>query len=826
MLQRRKPRLRTAGIFGIFIAMVLVGLTLTSAGAFAAGGMQAANSPSAYRTVLDQYCVTCHNERLQTGGLGLDTLDMKQIVERAEVWEKVVQKLRAESMPPPGRRRPDKGTYRAFAEWLEAELDQVTPNPGKPALHRLNRTEYANSIRDLLALEIDGESLLPRDDTGYGFDNSADHLMFSPLLLERYMSAASKIARLAIGDPVMHPVAETYVVPQAYVQDDRMSEDLPFGSRGAAAIQHYFPVDGEYYIRLRLQRGALTGSQQLGATEPEQQIDLRVDGARVAVFTAGGETLMDMYQVAEEPTSADDAGPKYSGYLQMDFETRLAVKAGLRTVSAALLRRPVAPEGLMPSYLPVASINYGGKQGAAMSLDAVQIEGPYEASGADDTAPRRRIFVCQPSGSQDEERCATQIVTTLAQRAYRRPVTNADVEPLLAFYKSSRAAGTFETGIRSALERLLVDPQFLFRVEAEPVDVAPGTPYRLDDLAIASRLSFFLWSSIPDDELVGVAARGELQNPAVLARQVQRMLADPRSRALVDNFAAQWLYLRNVRAVTPDANEYPRFDDNLREAFERETELFVESQLREDRSVIDLLTANYTFVNERLARNYGIPGVYGSRFRRVTYPDDRRAGLLGHGSVLTVTSYSTRTSPVIRGKWVLENILGQPPPPPPPDVPALAENNELEKPQSVRERLERHRANPVCASCHSTMDPIGFALENFNGIGAWRDMSEAGAPVDASGTMPDGTTFQGPAELRTALLARPMQFVTTFTTKLLTYALGRGVEYSDAPVVRKIIREAAPSDYRWSSLILGIVKSTPFQMAITTDQQSGASQGE
>ena len=387
----------------------------------------------------------------------------------------------------------------------------------------------------------------------------------------------------------------------------------------------------------------------------------------------------------------------------------------------------------MPSYLPVASINYGGKQGAAMSLDAVQIEGPYEASGADDTAPRRRIFVCQPSGSQDEERCATQIVTTLAQRAYRRPVTNADVEPLLAFYKSSRAAGTFETGIRSALERLLVDPQFLFRVEAEPVDVAPGTPYRLDDLAIASRLSFFLWSSIPDDELVGVAARGELQNPAVLARQVQRMLADPRSRALVDNFAAQWLYLRNVRAVTPDANEYPRFDDNLREAFERETELFVESQLREDRSVIDLLTANYTFVNERLARNYGIPGVYGSRFRRVTYPDDRRAGLLGHGSVLTVTSYSTRTSPVIRGKWVLENILGQPPPPPPPDVPALAENNELEKPQSVRERLERHRANPVCASCHSTMDPIGFALENFNGIGAWRDMSEAGAPVDASG---------------------------------------------------------------------------------------------
>jgi len=477
-----------------------------------------------------------------------------------------------------------------------------------------------------------------------------------------------------------------------------------------------------------------------------------------------------------------------------------------------LLKRTVAPEGVGPRLLPVGSISFAGKKGAETGVDSVEIAGPFNAQGRGETPSRRQIFVCRPASPQQEESCATEILATLARRAYRRPVVDSDVETLLTFYRSARSEGDFDTAIQDALERILIDPQFLFRIERDPVNAAPASAYRLSDLELASRLSFFLWSSIPDDELLDVAARGRLRDPAVLEHQVRRMLADRRSTALVTNFAAQWLHLRNMRAVAPDLTAFPRFDDNLREAFQRETELFVESQLGEDRSVVDLLSANYTFVNERLAQHYGIPTIYGSHFRRVTFSDDRRTGLLGQGSILTVTSYANRTSPVVRGKWLLENILGAPPPPPPPDVPALEDKQAGGKVLSTRERMEEHRKNAVCASCHAQMDPLGFALEDFDAIGRWRDASEAGTLIDASGALPDGTTFNGPAELRAVLLARREEFVQTVTTKLLTYALGRGVAHYDLPAVRRIVREAAPMDYRWSSIILGVVKSTPFQM--------------
>ena len=772
----------------------------------------ASPSLSEYQATLDRYCVRCHNARLRTGNLVLGNLTTEGILQQPKVWERVLQKLRAGAMPPQGQPRPDKTTYDGFVSSLEGALDQaaaLTPNPGRSVLHRLNRTEYANVIRDLLGLEVDSSLLLPRDDTGYGFDNNADHLTVSPMLMERYMSAARKLSRLAVGDVTMGPVAHTYSISSAFVQDDRVSEDLPFGSRGGLAVRHHFPLDGEYELQLRLQRNKLGGFQVLGINEPKQPIEVRVDGTRIAVFSAGGQApVMDRY---------DQIDPQY---LQMDFKVRFAARAGTRVIGIAFLKRTTAPQGLTPQQLPVGSVSYDGKRGAAMSLDVVQVAGPFDPTGPGETPSRRQILVCRPTSSENEESCAKQILATVARRAYRRPVSEADLHTLLSFYRASRAENDHETGIRDALERILVDPKFLFRVERDPMSLAPATPYRLDDFELASRLSFFLWSSIPDDELLDVAASGTLKQPAVLERQVRRMLADQRADVLVTDFAAQWLYLRNIRAVTPDQNEFPRFDDNLRQAFERETELFLLSQLREDRSVVDLLTANYSFLNEQLARHYGIPKVYGGHFRRVEYQDDKRAGLLGHGSILTVTSYATRTSPVVRGKWLLENILGAPPPNPPDDVPALKENNELDKPMSVRERLEQHRANPVCASCHAQMDPLGFALENFNAIGAWRDTSEANTPIDATGIYPDGSTFQGPTELRRWLHSRREEFVATFARKLLTYALGRGVEYYDEPALRTIMREAKSSDYRWSSIVLGITKSIPFQMRLSASEES------
>ncbi len=740
------------------------------------------------RAVLDRYCVTCHNERLLTGGLALDAANVDDVSEDPAVWEKVVRKLRIGLMPPSPRPRPDADTYASLVSYFETALDRAAaanPNPGRPAVHRLNRAEYTNAIRDLLALEVDGRSLLPADESGYGFDNSGDVLSISPGLLERYLLAAAKISRRAVGDPTLRPATAIYKTSPLLSQVGRVSEDLPFGSRGGIAVRHHFPLDAEYVVKIAL-RGRARGPHQLA---------VRLDRARVRLF--------DLSE--REP-----------------LEVRLPVKAGTRLVGVSFveaLEQSLPVDGRPPPP-PITSFAFTLYPNAP-AVESVGIVGPYDGQVPEDTPSRRAIFVCYPAATQDEQPCAEEILATLTRRAYRRPVTDADIRLLLASYEHGRReGGGFEDGIRWAVEAMLVSPKFLFRIEHDPANVAPGTPYRISDLELASRLSFFLWSSIPDDDLVDLAAREELSDPAVLEQQVRRMLDDPRSSALVENFAGQWLYLRNLRSVAPDTTRFPEFDDNLRQALRRETELFFGSQLREDRSVHDLLRADYTFVNERLARHYGIPNVYGNHFRRVTYRDDRRAGLLGHGSILTVTSYPHRTSPVVRGKWLLENLLGAPPPPPPPIVPDLPEDEGGEKPATMRERMAQHRANPVCASCHANIDPLGFALENFDAVGRWRAHDgPADTPIDASGALPDGAAFDGPASFRDALLREPWgnEFVRTVTEKLLTYALGRGVEYYDAPVVRRIIREAAPGGYRWSSLILGIVESTPFQMRSSSD---------
>ncbi|MBI3895964.1 MAG: DUF1592 domain-containing protein [Acidobacteria bacterium] len=755
------------------------------------------------RALLNRYCVTCHNEKLKTAGLMLDKMDVEKVAEGAPVWEKVIRKLRAGQMPPAGMPRPDKATYDSFATYLETELDsaaEAQPNPGRPSIYRLNRAEYTNAIRDLLAVDVDGRSMLPADDAAYGFDNIGAVLAVSPVLLERYMLAAEKISRLAIGDPTIPPVLETYDVPDNLRQEDLMSEELPFGSRGGIAIRHNFPLDGEYVIRFRLQRdnlGAILG------IDKSKQLDVRLDGTRIKLFKIGGERK-------GKPTDAEQE--KYVRTADEGLEVRIPVKAGTRLVGITFLKETVKPEGVFryPAGIVApagASVGEEDFEGIA----SVTIGGPYDAKGPGETASRSKIFVCRPTGSRDEESCAKKILSTLGRRAYRRPVTDEDVQPLLDLYKAGSSKGRFEAGIGMALERILAGPEFLFRVERDPENVPPNTAYRISDLELASRLSFFLWSSIPDDELLDLAEKGKLQNPAVLEQQVRRMLADSRSEALMSNFGGQWLYLRNLRTKVPDPGLFPNFDANLREALQRETELFFKSIVREDRSVLDLLAADYTFLNERLARHYGIPNIYGSQFRRVRLNDEMRKGLLGQGSILTVTSYNTRTAPTLRGKWVLENILGTPPPPPPPDVPSLKDNQET-KALTMRERMEEHRKNPACASCHKLMDPLGFALENFDAIGQWRTTSGAAkTPLDASGELPDGTKFKGPTELRNILLNKREQFVGSFTEKLLTYALGRGVEYYDFPAIRKITREAAP-DYRWSSLTLGIVKSAPFQM--------------
>ena len=784
------------------VSVIFFGSLAFATAALPAAAQPAAPAVTSYRSVLDTYCVACHNQRLLTGNLSLDeaSVDVRSIAKDAAAWEKVLHKLETGAMPPPGRPRPVAPTYRAFAAWLEGELDAAAaaaPNPGRPTAHRLNRTEYANAIRDLLALDLDVRALLPTDDLSFGFDNNADILGLSPGLLERYMSAARKITRVAVGDPSIRPTLETFKVSPLVVQDDRMDDDLPFGSRGGLAFRHYFPLDGEYTLRLRLQRDNIYTIRGLGVPE---QIDVRIDGVQVAEFTVGGPAAL------KNRTEAD-----------ADLTVRLPLRAGQRRVSVSFRKKTLAVGGVVPERLPVGNFILSGTARALgfrelMGIATVEVGGPYNGQVPAESPSRRAIFTCTPTGRAEEEKCARTILARLARRAYRRPVTGDDVAPLVEFFRAGRARGTFDAAIEQALARMLVDPEFLFRIERDPAGAGRDAAYRITDVELASRLSFSLWSSIPDEELLEAAAKGRLRDRAVLAQQVRRMLADPRATALVTNFAAQWLQLRNIRAVTPDVNLFPEFDDNLRVAMQRETELFVESQIREDRPIGDLLEANYTFLNERLARHYGIAGVHGSHFRRVTLPDGRRGGLLGQGAILTVTSHATRTSPVLRGKWVLDNVLGAPPPPPPPDVPALPEKGDNGAPASVRARLEQHRSNPVCASCHSRMDPLGFALENFDGIGKWRAHDEEESPVDSAATLPDGTRFAGPGELRSLLASRRKEFAANVTAKLLTYGLGRGIEYYDRPAIRAVVREAAAADYRWSSIIQGIVESVPFQM--------------
>ena len=795
MTARPSHTLRSrAAVAAAALAVFLFGVALPSAAAGTADR----------RVLLNTYCTACHNERLETAGLVLESsaIDAADVAGNAEVWEKVLRKVRSGQMPPPGRRRPENAAIARFTGELAAALDAsagAAPDPGRPAVHRLNRTEYVNAVRDLLHLDVDGRALLPADDSGYGFDNNADVLAMSPALLDRYVAAATKIGRLAIGDPRISPSIATYRVPRRVRQHERMSEELPFGSRGGLAVRHTFPLDGEYVIRVRLSRN---GDYGIGGLDRGDEIEFRLDRARVKTFTVGGvEELKGLTYDSQEPIPADRPDllkrKIYDNSADEGLEIRLAVDAGTREVGVAFVRYAGVPEA-------------GGRMSGGPALGFVEILGPYDATAPEDTPSRRRIFACRPASPDRELPCATEILSTLARRAFRRPVTGADVDVLLGFFESGRLDGSFDEGIQYALERLLVDPEFLFRVERDPEGLAAGTVYALDDIELASRLSFFLWSSIPDDELLAVAERGELSRPAVLESQVRRMLADPRALGMVQNFASQWLLVRNVRFAEPDRALFPEFDGNLRDALARETELLFHDQFRRDLSILDLLRADYSFVNRRLAEHYGIPDVYGGHFRRVPLQDERRHGLLGHGSILTVTSYPNRTSPVLRGKWVLENLLGAPPPPPPADVPSLDESAGA-TPTTVRERLEQHRANPVCASCHARMDPLGFALENFDPIGRWRD-ADGALPIDASADLPDGSTVDGPVAFRNALLERHEEFAGNFTEKLMTYALGRGVAYHDAPAVRAIVRDAGAANYRWSDVILGIVKSVPFRM--------------
>jgi Protein of unknown function (DUF1592)/Protein of unknown function (DUF1588)/Protein of unknown function (DUF1595)/Protein of unknown function (DUF1585)/Protein of unknown function (DUF1587) len=713
-------------------------------------------------------------------------------------------------MPPAGAPRPDAAAYRDVIAALESALDRASesqPHPGRVPVHRLNRTEYANAIRDLLALEVDGRSLVADEPVPTGFDNVASVLTVSPALLESYMSAAATVSRLALGDPTLNPVVDTFKVPTAMVQDDRAGERQPFGSRGGTTVRYQFPLDGDYTIKVVLKRQLYL--YLIGMGEPHQ-IDVRLDGALLKRFTIGGEGKgMTAPESFAGNTQGDPGWEVYMHTADEGLEVRVPVKAGTRDVSVSFVRQYWEPEGVLQppqrGFARTTNELYFGDP----AVDRVLVGGPYEARRPNDTSSRHRIFVCRPASGASDEPCARKILSTLARRAYRRPVTEAEVATLLEFYRAGRSEGGFEAVIQRGLRRVLSAPNFLFRVEHEPANLPPGTPYQIDAIDLASRLSFFLWSSIPDDELLDLAVRGTLRNPVVLEGQVRRMLRDSRSHALVDNFANQWLKLGRLSGIVPDVDEFPDFDENLRDALQQETREFVASQLREDRSVIDLVAANYTFVNERLARHYQIPRVYGSHFRRVTFDDGIRGGLLGQASILTATSYPNRTSPVLRGRWLLETMLGAPPPAPPPDVPALKENGAEGERHSVRERLEVHRKNSGCAVCHVRMDPLGFSLENFDALGKWRTMSD-GSPIDASASLPDGSRFEGVTGLRALLVSHREDFVRTFTNRLLSYAIARGTEHYDWPAVRKVVREAEADDYRWSAIIMGIVRSVPF----------------
>src|SRR6516164_10817667 len=790
--------IRTLALTATAIGIVLAGAV------WRAAAVPADNNAAAQNThPLDQqfvwqtwklYCDSCHLGPRARAGVNLETLDLANLDHNGATWEKVLRTLRTGVMPPPGALRPDDTTFKTLVKAIDNERDRVTdvkPTPGRPTLHRLNRAEYGNAIRDLLALEVDVSELLPPDDSGYGFDNIGDVLTVSPELLERYLLAAGKIARQAVGDTKIPVGYQTYSVPHGLKQDDRMTDNLPVGSRGGTVIEHRFPVDAEYEIAVDLQRGR--AGEVMGTGRP-RTLDLMMDGQNIKDFT-----IRARGRRADINTGVRDE-------TEQNYKIRVPVKAGTHTIGATFQKDSVLPEGILfKTRSDVIQSHFEG-------VGTISVAGPYNVQGPGETPSRDKIFVCHPAGASDEMACAEKILTNLAHHAYRRPLTADDMPQLLALYKQGAETGGFEQGIRLALQKVLVSPDFIFRVELDPANAAPGSVRQVSDVELASRLSYFLWSSTPDDELLGIAESGKLRDPATLEKQVRRMLADSRSQSLVKNFAGQWLFLRNIPAVQPDPAAFPTWDENLRQAMQKETELWLESQMRDDRSVMDLLKTDYTFVNQRLAEHYGIKGIWGNEFRRIAIEDPNRRGLLGQASIMAVTAYPNRTAPTVRGKWVLEQLLGTPPPPPPPNVPFLKEDAAHGK-LSMRQRMEEHRTAPQCAVCHKIMDPIGFALENLDGIGKWRDLGgdEGTEVIDASGVLPDGTKFDGPAGLRDVLASRRDLFVENFVERLLTYAMGRGVEEYDRPIIRRIAREAAPQD-KWSSIVLSIVKSKPFQM--------------
>jgi mono/diheme cytochrome c family protein len=828
------------GLLGVAALSFVMAVAIARPGAQTPGSQTPTARAATSAAVLKEYCATCHNERLKSGGVVIDPAAVEHVGASAAHWERVVRKLRTQSMPPPGAPRPDAETYARVATYLETELDRTEaarPHLGKlPLTHRLSRTEYRNSVRDLLALEslpreVSIDYLLPPDNISSGFDNIADLLFISPSNMERYLDAARKISRLAIGDPAMPVMVNIHRLDPEHPQDERVDE-LPFGTRGGIAVRSEFPVDGTYVVKVDV--GAAQG----------HDLEILVDGERVAVRSVGGgrgAPTVDAPPGQPDPSDPDPTPPSVDrpavpgrGADQTGsagsvgaggsvgsrggngggrgraaavgpIEFPLTLKAGPKLIGVTFVQRTEARDEatLRPRMR---------SRGTQPAINSVTISGPYKATSGGDSPSRRRIFVCKPSSAAEELPCARRILSTLARRAYRRPVNETDIRDLLPFYERGRKEGSFDLGVQKALERLLVSSQFLFRIEREPASAVAGTAFRVSDLELASRLSFFIWSSIPDDDLLDAAAAGRLKDPQVLERQVRRMLADPRSESLVTNFAAQWLYLRDIAAKQPDEILFADFDETLRTAMQRETELFISSVFRENRSVLDLLRANYTFLNERLARHYGVPNITGSYFRRVTFPEGSvRGGLLGQGSVLTITSYSTRTSPVLRGKWVLENLLSAAPPPPPADVPSLKTETAPGKPLTLREAMIQHRAAPTCAGCHARMDPIGFAMENFDAVGRWRDR-DGQQPIDATGVFPEGTKFDGITGLKKELLRQPEQFVGTVAERLLMYAIGRNLQYYDAPTVRAVMREAGPANDTLASLVLGVVKSRPFQM--------------
>jgi hypothetical protein len=815
------------GSFGA-VALALCGSIAMALAATPARQISTGSSSALDRSFLDAYCAACHAGRRAAGGLAIDALDLEHVGRDAPAWERVARQLRSGTMPPAGSARPDRAKSRAVAAALEAEIDRAAaaaPRPGRPVVRRLNRYEYANAIRDLLAVEIDAASLLPADESIAGFDNIGGALSLSPSLLDRYLTAARTISRLAVGDRQIGPAfaSRTYNAPQTVFQDARIGEDLPFGSRGGLAVRHHFPLDAEYVSTIRLSRNIFGYVRGLTAAHT---LEVRLEGVLLVRVTIGGNTQLRPAPLSFTGVIAGE--PKWEAYaLTADegLNLRFRAAAGTHVVTVSFVDEPLEVEGVLQPELTGLGLAYSefasapsGPWGPA--IDSVAIDGPYNPTGTGDTPSRRRLFSCRPQGldrpigpdgTAGDVDCARTILSALARRAYRGRVTDADLAPLLEFFRGGSRVGGFDAGMQAAIERLLVEPRFLFRIERDPADAVRGSAYRIDDVELATRLSFFLWSSIPDHRLAEAAERTTLRDPATLDLHVRRMLADERARALIENFAVQWLGLRQLRPVTLDAEIFPEYDGNLRDAFLTETQLFLRDQLRGNRSVLELLTAKYTFVNDRLARHYGMRGVYGSHFRRVEVSDDR-AGLLGHGSILTATSHPTRTSPVLRGRWILENVLGAAPPPPPPDVPSLPSRADGGKPLTVRERTERHRANPACVHCHARMDPLGFALEPFDAIGRRRVVDDTGDPIDASGAFPDGTTFRDLAGLRALVTANPDDFVRTLTAKLMTYALGRVVQDYDMPAIRRIVSDAAPNNYRWSDLMLGIARSVPFQM--------------